>query len=120
MQMSGPGNATQEERNLGMLCHLLALSGFIVPFGNIIGPLILWILKKDESIYLDDHGRECLNFQISMTIWQILCIPLWFVCVGMPLSIALLVVSLVCTIIAAVKANAGEYYRYPITIRFLS
>jgi uncharacterized Tic20 family protein len=120
MQQDEVGQVTSEERNLGMLCHLLSFTGYFFPLGHVLGPLILWLIKKDVSPFVDDHGKECLNFQISMTIWQILAIPLWLLLVGIPITAALLIVSITCTIIAAVKANAGEYYRYPICIRFIS
>ncbi len=111
---------TSTERTNAMLCHLLAFSMYIgLPFGNILGPLIIWQLKKGESEYVDYHGRESLNFQISVTIYGIVAALLCFILIGIPLLIAIGIGSLVLTIIGAVKANDGDRYRYPLTIRFL-
>ena len=103
-----------------MFCHLTALSAFLgIPFGNIIGPLIIWLIKKDEFPMVDDQGRESLNFQISMTIYTIVSFFLCFVIIGFLLLPAVLVVDLILVIIASVKANKGDIYRYPFTIRFI-
>ncbi|MBN1521738.1 MAG: DUF4870 domain-containing protein [Candidatus Aureabacteria bacterium] len=107
--------------NWGMLCHLTALSGFIgVPFGNILGPLIIWLIKKNEIPFVDDQGKESLNFQISMFIYTILPLLLTiFLCIFFPILLILLVANIVLVIIASVKASNGEAYRYPFTIRFI-
>lgn len=110
---------TQEERTLGMFCHILTFAGLFFPFGNIIGPLILWLIKKDEAPFVDDQGKEALNFQITMSIATIVCIPLVFIIIGIPLLIALVITDLVLTIKAAIRANEGEWYRYPVSIRFM-
>ena len=110
----------EDYRTWGMLCHLTGLSGYIgIPFGHILGPLIIWLIKKDESPFVDDQGRESLNFQISMTIYIIVSSILILVIIGVFLLIAIWIISLIFTIIAAVKAKDGELYRYPLTIRFL-
>ncbi|MFQ6109129.1 MAG: DUF4870 domain-containing protein [Candidatus Aminicenantales bacterium] len=108
-----------QERTWGMLCHLSALAGFIIPFGNIIGPLIIWLIKKDESAFVDDQGKESLNFQISITIYILIAAILILVIIGIFLMIGLGILAIVLIIIAAVKANSGEKFRYPITIRFI-
>ena len=89
-------------------------------FGNIIGPLILWLVKREQDPFVDDTGKEVLNFQISVTIYGLICFLLVFafglgVILGMILSVAMVVY----TIIGAVKASEGVLYRYPCTIRFL-
>jgi len=97
-----------------------------IPF-NIIGPLVVWMIKKDEFPFVNDQGKEALNFQISMTMCGIaavlVCVVLSFVCIGsflMPLvGLAWLVVELVMIIRAAMAANKGEAFRYPLAIRFL-
>ena len=109
----------RDERMWAMFCHLGALIGFIIPFGNIIAPLVLWTLKKEEYPLVNDQGKESLNFQISMTIYIIASIILIFVVIGIILLILLGIFSLIVIIIAAIKANEGEKYRYPLTIRFL-
>ena len=109
----------RDERMWAMFCHLSALIGFIIPFGNVIAPLVLWTLKKEEYPLVNDQGKEALNFQISMTIYVIASIILIFVVIGIILLILLGIFSLIVIIIAAIKANEGEKYRYPLTIRFL-
>jgi len=108
-----------QERTWGMLCHLSALAGFIIPFGNIIGPLVIWLIKKDESPFVDDQGKESLNFQISITIYCLIAAVLILVIIGIFLLIGLGIFAIVMIIIAAVKANNGEKFRYPLTIRFV-
>jgi uncharacterized Tic20 family protein len=102
-----------------MLCHLSALSGLIVPFGSLIGPLIIWQLKKNEFPIVDDQGKEALNFQITTLIAAIVSGILIFVAIGFVLLIAVAIASLVLTIIAAIKANNGETYRYPFALRLI-
>ena len=108
-----------DERMWGMLCHLSTFAGYLVPFGNILGPLIIWLVKKDEYAFVDDQGKEALNFQISITIYSLVSGVLILAMIGIPLLIAVIIFSVVMTVIAAIKANGGEYYRYPLTIRFV-
>jgi uncharacterized Tic20 family protein len=109
----------KDARMWGMLCHLGALSGLIgVPFGNIIVPLIIWLIKKDEHPFVDAQGRESLNFQVSMTIYGIVAFLLVFVLIGWLLLPVVYFANLICTILAAIKANDGLSFRYPATIRF--
>jgi len=107
---------SSDERMWGMLCHLSSLSGGVIPFGNIVGPLIVWMIKKEEYAFVDDQGKESLNFQISIMIYTIV---LALTIIGIPVAVAAMIFGLVMTVIAAVKANGGEYYRYPLTIRFV-
>ncbi|MFB0565446.1 MAG: DUF4870 domain-containing protein [Candidatus Aminicenantaceae bacterium] len=108
-----------QERTWGMLAHIAALAGFIVPFGNIIGPLVIWLIKKDESPFVDDQGKESLNFQISITIYCIVAALLIIIVLGIFILIGLAILDIVLIIVAAVKANNGEKFRYPLTIRFV-
>lgn len=103
--------ATEGERTWGMLTHL---AGFL-PF-PILAPLIVWLVKRDESPFLDDHGREALNFQISIWLYGLIAT---FTCVGIVLLPILGIVNVVCMIVMATRAYAGEYIRYPMTIRFV-
>lgn len=107
-----------EARNWAMVCHLASLSGYLTGLGFILGPLIVWAIKKDQHPFVDFHGREAMNFNISFTIYSIVAVILVFACVGFFLLPVVGVVWLVFTIIAAIKANSGERYRYPLTIRF--
>lgn len=112
---------TKEERNWGMLSHLLALAGyFVIPFGNIVGPLIIYLIKKDESPFVADQSRESLNFQISMSIYGLVGAVLTLLLIGFLLLAAVWVAGVILTIIASVKAANGEAYRYPLTIRLIS
>jgi len=108
-----------QERNWGMFCHLAALSGFVIPLGNIIGPLVVWLMKKDESEYVNQHGKESLNFQISISIYCLISVILILVVLGIFLLIALGILTLVLIIVAAIKANNGEDFQYPLSIRFI-
>ena len=115
-QQGGP--ASQEERTWGMACHLSALAGLIFPFGNIIGPLVVWLMKKDEYSFVDDQGKESLNFQLSLLIYSIvIALPSLFL-LFLPL-IALWGAGVVFAIIAGVAANEGRAYRYPLTLRLI-
>jgi len=115
-----PDRLQAESRTWAMLCHLSSLCAFIgVPFGHLVGPLIVWLVKKDQFPLVDDQGKESLNFQISMTIYGIVALFLCFVLIGIPLLVLLVFVDLVLPVIAAVEASNGQIYRYPFTIRFL-
>ena len=103
----------KDARMWGMLCHLTAL------FAGFVGPLIVWLIKKDEIPFVDDQGKEALNFQITVAIAVFVSFLLCFVVIGFLLLPVVGIGALVLTIIAAVKANGGEAYRYPITIRFI-
>lgn len=107
----------ESERTMAMLCHLVALSGIVVPFGNIIGPLVIWLIKKDESPSVDQAGRESLNFQITMTIAGIVAGILVLVVIGLLLAPLVGLAWLIFTIIATVKTSSGVQYRYPFAIR---
>jgi uncharacterized Tic20 family protein len=109
----------KQARTWAMLCHIGAFAGYLIPFGHIIAPLILWLVKKDESSLVDDQGKESLNFQISMTIYAVIAGLLILVVIGIILLIALGIFDLIVVIVAAVKANEGEKYRYPLSIRFI-
>jgi uncharacterized Tic20 family protein len=109
-----------------MLCHLAALAGLIIPFGNIIGPLVVWLVKKDEMPIVNEYGKESLNFQITATIYMIglviVASILSFIVVGVflfPLVGLVGLADLVLVIIAAVQVNKGVAYHYPFTIRFI-
>ena len=110
----------KQSRMWGMLCHLSALAGLVIPFGNVLGPLIVWLTKKNDFPFVDDQGKESLNFQISLTIYVAVAAMLALLLIGIPLLIALGIGGLILTVIGAVTANDGKAYRYPMTIRFLN
>lgn len=115
-----PVATTADERTWFMLCHLSALSGYIVPvLGWYLGPFLVWQLKKDFVPAIERHAKEVLNFQLSILLYAVIACVLIFAVVGIPLLWALPVFNLVCVILAAVKANNAEPWRYPLCIRFL-
>jgi hypothetical protein len=114
-----PAGGLQDDRLLAMLCHLTSFGGYLFPFANIIIPLVLWLVKKDESPLIDLHGKESVNFQISVTIYAVVGIVLAFVLIGFVLLLALVVFQVVVVILASIKAYNGEPYRYPLCIRFI-
>lgn len=117
--MSPVVETNKDARNWATLAHLAGLAGYLVPLGSIVGPFVVWLLKKDELAFVDDQGKEALNFQITMTIAAILCIPLVFIVIGIFLLGAVAIVDIVLTIVAAIRANGGEAYRYPLSIRLV-
>ena len=110
---------SKDDRMWGMLAHLAALAGYVIPFGNLVGPLIVWLVKKDEMPFVDDQGKESLNFQITMTIALLISSALICVFIGIVLLPLVAIYDLVLTIIAAIKANEGVRYRYPWTLRLI-
>ena len=122
--MRDVGNAAQvskEEQSWTMGCHLAALTGFIgIPFGNLLGPLIVWLVKRAEMPLVDQHGKESLNFQITVTIAMLISGALCFVLIGFLLVPIVYLGALILTIMAAVKVSNGDMaYKYPLTIRLL-
>ena len=112
---------TKDEKTWAMLCHFSIFAGFIFPLGgNFLAPLIIWLIKKEEHPFVDDQGKEVLNFQISMVIYLIISVILCFILIGIPIVIGLIIFDFIITIIASVNANDGKYYRYPITIHFIN
>lgn len=110
----------KEEQNWAMYCHLSALVGFIVPFGNVIGPLVIWLMKKDTMPQVDVHGKEALNFQITVLLALIVSFLLTFVLIGLVLLPIVGIGALVLTIMAAIKVSNGELgYRYPFALRLI-
>jgi|ETNmetMinimDraft_15_1059895.scaffolds.fasta_scaffold03315_2 hypothetical protein len=111
--------AKTDERNMAMLCHLAAFSAFFVPLGNVLGPLLVWSIKKKEMPFVDYHGKEALNFQISLSMYMIVSAILAFVIIGIPMLAVGFIAGLVMPIIAGLKANEGVFYRYPAIVRFI-
>ena len=114
-------STSSDVRTWSVLCHASALLGLFFHFlGHLGGPLIVWLMKRGDSPEIDAHGKESLNFQISMLIYDAVAAILCIVLIGIPILIALWVLNTVFVIIASVKASEGKFYRYPITIRFIS
>ena len=110
---------SETERNWAMLCHLSAFAGFFFPFGGIIGPLICWLSRKDESAWVNINGKNSINFQLSMLLYIVLAIPLCFIIIGIPIIMVIGTLKVICIIVASVKASKGELFRYPLVIPFI-
>jgi hypothetical protein len=112
--------SSRDVRTWNVLCHATALAGFFVPWaGHILGPLIVWLAKRGDSPEIDEHGKESLNFQISMLIYNVIAGLLCLVLVGFIILAILHILNLVLVIVASIQAREGKFYRYPITIRLI-
>ncbi len=108
-----------DARMWAMLAHLSAIPGSFVLIGSVVAPLAIWQIQKEKSAFVDYHGKEAVNFQITIAIAFALSFLLMILVIGIFLLFVVGIVWLVFTIIAAIKANNGEYYRYPLTVRFI-
>jgi uncharacterized Tic20 family protein len=112
--------AVANVRSWAAFIHVSALLGVFIHFpGHLIPPLIVWLMKREESPELDAHGKEAVNFQISMLIYNAIAAVFCLVLIGFFFLAVLWVLNAVLVIIAAIKASDGEFYRYPMTIRFI-
>ena len=112
--------ASSDIRTWCVLCHAAALLGLFFHFlGHLLGPLIVWLVKRGDSPEIDAHGKESLNFQISMLIYDAIAAILCLVLIGIPILIGLWILNTVLVIIASIQASEGKFYRYPITIRLI-
>ena len=110
---------SKDERTWAMLCHFSAFAGLIFPFGNFLAPLIIWLIKKEELPFVEDQGKEVLNFQLSMIIYFLISGILCIILIGIPIVIGLVIFCFIITIIAAISANDGQSYRYPMNLRLI-
>ncbi len=120
---------TQNDKNYSSITHLSGFAGWFIPFGNIIAPLVMWIAKKNDSTYIDEHGKAAVNFQLSIILYgfllAILIIPITILTLGLGLIAILIaiipaiILKIVLIISASIKASNGEYYDYPFTIQFI-
>ncbi|UCC99073.1 MAG: DUF4870 domain-containing protein [Phycisphaerales bacterium] len=112
----------RDARMWAMFCHLAGVGGLlpVIPvIGSIIAPLVIWQIKKDDYDFVDDQGKEAVNFQISVLLYALVAGLLCFACVGVGLLLVVYGLDVVFLVIAAIKANDGRHYRYPLTIRFI-
>lgn len=114
------GAPSAEERQWAMFAHLAAFAGLIIPFGSILGPLVIWLIKKDTMPFVNDQGKEALNFNITVAIAAIIAWVLLFVLIGFLLLPAVVIAWIVFVIIGTIKANEGVTYRYPFTLRLIN
>jgi uncharacterized protein len=110
---------TQEERQMGMFLHLSQLANIVLFPVGIILPIVLWQTQKDKMPALDPHGKEVVNWMISETIYMVVSIILVFFIIGIILLPVVALIGIIFPIIGAVKANNGEFWRYPMAIRFI-
>ena len=118
----GPNGPSRLERNWAMGCHLAGLCGIVIPFifAGLVATLLIWLLKREDGSFIDDQGKEALNFQISLIIYLFGCIILIFIGIGVLLIIPLYLYAFICIVIGAVKASEGTAFRYPGCIRFIN
>ena len=118
---AGPSNAEEEAKMWGMWTHLGGLATFLgLPLGGVIAPLISWLVKKDQFPLVDYHGKEALNFQVSIAIYLVVAAASLLAFIGILLVPAVLIFDIIQIVIASIKATKGEVHRYPLTIRFVT
>jgi len=114
------GTPTESERTWGMLAHLSALAGLVLPLiGNVLGPLVVWMAKRDQSAFVATEALEALNFNLTVSLAAILCCILMLIFIGFLLGFALFIVWLVSTLVAAIRASDGATYRYPFSLHLV-
>jgi hypothetical protein len=118
-QATGTAAVDQEVRNTAVAAHLSTLVGLVVPFGSVIGPLAVWLTRRDRDPFIDDTGREALNFGISIAIYGLVALVGALLLVGIPLLIVGMIAWVVLACLAAFKASQGQAYRYPLTLRLV-
>ncbi len=110
----------REARNWAMACHLSALVGLLGNgIGFFVGPLVVWLVKREDHPFINEQGKEALNFQLTMIGAMLIAAVLVFVAIGIVLLPLLGILDVVLTIVAGIKAANGEHYRYPISIRVI-
>jgi len=117
---SGPVGPSKSERQWAMGCHLAALTGFAFPLASVVAPLVVWLVKREDGAFIDDQGKESLNFQISILIYifgSLILIPI--LGLGVFLIVAVAMFDFVCIIMAAIQASEGTRFRYPACIRLI-
>ncbi len=110
----------EEENKWAMFAHIGTFSSMFVPLGNFLAPIIIWQLKKNESEFVVDQAKEALNFQITLIIYMLISFLLVFIFIGFFLIFGLVLFNLIIVIVAGVKANNGEFYRYPMCLRLIT
>ncbi len=110
----------KETRTWAMLLHFSLLAGFVVPFAGLIAPIVIWQLKKEQMPEIDAHGKMVLNFIISMLIYSAVCFLLAFVLIGIVLGVGVFIMGIVFPIVGGIKANSGELWNYPLTLKLIS
>ena len=113
--------ASSNVRTWCVLCHASALLGLFFHFpGHIVGPLVVWLLKRGDSREIDAHGKEALNFQLSMLIYEAVAVVLCIILIGIPILFLLHFLNIIFVIVASIQASEGKLYRYPLAIRLIT
>ena len=118
-QSTEAGAAGEAVRNTAAVAHLSTFAGLVIPFGSVIGPLAVWLTRRHRDPFIDQAGREALNFGISIAIYGAVVLVAALMLVGIPLLIAGMIAWVVLASLAAVKASQGQAYRYPLTLRLV-
>lgn len=122
-QVAAAVEASRDARTWAMWCHLAGLAWmlvWLVPIiGGVVGALVVWQIKRDDDAFIDDQGKEAVNFQISMLLYWAISMALCLTCIGLVLVPIVAVLDVVFALVAAVKAGQGQAYRYPMSIRFI-
>jgi uncharacterized Tic20 family protein len=113
------GPVDRAVRNTAVAAHLSTFAGLVVPFGSVIGPLAVWLTRRDRDPFIDNAGREALNFGISIAVYGSVLLVAALMLVGIPLLIAGVIAWVVVASLAATKASQGQTYRYPLTLRLI-
>lgn len=120
VEVESPSVIPQDERLFAAACHFAGLPIFVTMAGaNIIAPLVIWLIKKDTMPFVNEHGKESLNFQLTLLIGYVISAVLVYFCIGIVMIGALVIVQIVFPLIAGIKAYDGQSYRYPMTIRMI-
>ncbi len=110
----------REARKWAMICHLSALIGLLGNgIGFLLAPLVIWLVKREDHPFVDEQGKEAVNFQITMFLALFVCIPLMLVVIGVILAVIVGFLMIIFPIIGAIKASDGESYRYPLSLRLI-
>ncbi|MCS6850310.1 MAG: DUF4870 domain-containing protein [Gemmataceae bacterium] len=113
-----PANLTADDRQWAMFAHLSGLITGLVGL-NFVGPLVIWIMKKEQSPFIDYHAKEALNFQLNIMAYILISVPLLFCFVGIATLAAAIIYGVVMAIVAGIRANEGQYYKYPFLVRLI-
>ncbi len=115
------GEPTQSTVNWSMICHLAGLSLYIgIPLGNVLVPLLIWLLKRKSDPVLQEQGKEAVNFNLSVTVYALVAGLLCYILIGFVLLPLVLIGHILLVIRAGLRANKGESVRYPLTLRFIN
>lgn len=114
-----PLAAGAEEWQWAMFAHLSGFAGYVIPFGSLIGPVVVWSMKKDIMPLVDTHGKRAINFHLTLAILTLISIPLIFVVIGIFMLFAVLAIQFIFTLLATIAVSQRKDYRYPFSFPFL-